>query len=86
MSPPFYEYLCDKGHEFMEEQPITDDSLAWCTFKVTVNAKEMEGKEGYGKPILMRVCNAPCRRQRSKSSFVLKGGGWSGDGYAKKGN
>jgi len=30
-------------------------------------------------------CGAPCRRQLCKSSFALKGGGWSGDGYAKSG-
>lgn len=83
---PFYEYLCDEGHEFMEEQRITADSLIECTFRVTINAKEIAGKEGYGVPIKQKVCGAPCRRQLSKSSFTLKGGGWSGDGYAKKGN
>ena len=83
---PFYEYICDEGHEFEVEQRITEDALTECAFMVTVNAKEMEGKEGYGVPIIQRVCGAPCRRQLSKSSFVLKGGGWSGDGYAKKGN
>jgi predicted nucleic acid-binding Zn ribbon protein len=34
----------------------------------------------------VEVCGEPCRRQLCKSSFALKGGGWSGDGYAKKGN
>lgn len=68
---PYYEYLCDKGHEFEVEQRITEQPLTECIFTA-----------GNGKP----WCGVPCRRQLSKSSFVLKGGGWSGDGYAKKGN
>lgn len=60
---PYYEYICDEGHEFEVEQRITADPLTECT-----------------------ECGAPCRRQLCKSSFALKGGGWSGDGYAKKGN
>lgn len=70
---PFYEYLCDEGHTFEVEQRITEDTLTSCTV-------EDCGAEG------VEVCGEPCRRQLCKSSFALKGGGWSGDGYAKKGN
>ena len=86
MSPPFYDYLCDEGHKLEVEQRITEDALTECTFKVTRNEDEMLGLEGYGVPIIQGPCGAPCRRQLSKSSFSLKGGGWSGDGYARKGN
>lgn len=72
---PFYEYLCDAGHEFEVEQRITADALTECT---------VEGYEDQRPEVV--TCGAPCRRQLSKSSFSLKGGGWSGDGYAKKGN
>ncbi len=71
---PFYEYLCESGHEFEVEQRITEDPLTECTKLGTDhNGEEVQ-------------CCSPCRRQLSKSSFTLKGGGWSGDGYAKKGN
>ncbi len=71
---PFYEYVCDKGHEVAVEQRITEDALTECGFRVTLNVKEIEGKEGYGVPIQQRVCNAPCRRQISDTSFTFKGG------------
>lgn len=82
MSPPFYEYICDDGHEFEVEQRITEDPLTKCESRTTISVE----KRGQGLRVKQRVCNAPCRRQLSKSSFRLKGGGWSGDGYAKKGN
>ena len=82
---PYYEMLCDDGHTFEVEQRITEDALTECTFRVTLNAEEMEGKEGYGVPIKQKVCGAPCRRQLCKSSFQLRGGGWSNDGYARSG-
>ncbi len=71
---PFYEMICDSGHEWEVEQRITEDPLTVCTrLGVDHNGKEVQ-------------CCSPCRRQLCKSSFSLKGGGWSGDGYAKKGN
>lgn len=30
-------------------------------------------------------CGESCKRLLFPSAFALKGGGWSGDGYAKKG-
>ncbi len=72
---PYYEYLCDDGHEFEVEQRITADALTECIWW---------GEGDDTDPLA--ACGAPCRRQLSKSSFTLKGGGWSGDGYAKKGN
>ena len=71
---PHYEYLCESGHETEVEQRITDDALDVCP-KLGV---DQDGNEV--------VCCSPCRRQLCKSSFSLKGGGWSNDGYAKKGN
>ncbi len=71
---PFYSYRCDEGHEFDVEQRITEDALAACT---------VEGHEDQHPKVV--TCGAPCHRLLSKSSFVLKGGGWSGDGYAKSG-
>ena len=72
---PHYEYLCDEGHEFELEQRITEDALTSCIW-----SPEDSGIDP------LAGCGAPCRRQLCKSSFALKGGGWSGDGYAKKGN
>ena len=71
---PFYSYLCDKGHEVDVEQRITEDVLTTCIWSPD---------EGGTDPLA--GCGAPCHRLLSKSSFVLKGGGWSGDGYAKSG-
>ena len=70
---PFYAYLCESGHKTEVEQRITEDALTACT-------QTMTDQNGDKLP-----CCSPCRRQLSKSSFVLKGGGWSGDGYAKSG-
>lgn len=72
---PVYEYICDKGHEWEVEQRITEDALTECTMGVC-HCTEKENPT---------PCGAPCRRQLCKSSFSLKGGGWSGDGYAKSG-
>jgi len=73
---PWYEYICDEGHEFEVEQRITEDALDVCG---VITSEGDDG--GYGQV----WCGAPCRRQLCKSSFALKGGGWSGDGYAKVG-
>ena len=69
---PFYSYLCDDGHEFEVEQRITEDALTECNL---ILSDEWSTDK----------CEAPCRRQLSKSSFQLRGGGWSQDGYAKVG-
>lgn len=71
---PYYEYLCDEGHEFEVEQRITDDPLPYCTVTY-YECKMEEGNDrvtcGWGTDI---VCNAPCRRQISQTSFTFKGG------------
>lgn len=70
---PFYEYICKSGHEFEVEQRITETPLDTCPrLGVDQNGEEVQ-------------CCSPCRRQLCKSSFTLKGGGWSKDGYAKSG-
>jgi len=32
MSPPFFEYLCDEGHDVAVEQRITEDALTECPY------------------------------------------------------
>lgn len=63
---PYYEYLCDEGHEFVVEQRITDCVLEVCNVLTT----EEDGPEGSGWP----TCDAPCRRQISDTNFTFKGG------------
>ena len=71
---PVYEYLCKSGHEFEVEQSIKADLVTKCPqLGIDHNGKKVQ-------------CCSPCRVQLCKSSFSLKGGGWSKDGYAKKGN
>jgi predicted nucleic acid-binding Zn ribbon protein len=77
---PKYEYLCEKGHEVVVEQRITEDALTECQFLITLNEDEMLGLDGYGVPIYQAKCGAPCRRLISKTSFVLKGTGWTPKG------
>ena len=71
---PFYEYLCEMGHEFELEENITAEPRTTCC----MNVGETDDP--------MTFCVASCKRQISKTSFKLKGGGWSQDGYARKGN
>ena len=80
---PFYSYLCNEGCEFEVEQRITEDPLTECTVSVYKMRLNEDEACGWTKPD--STCGAPCHRLLSKSSFVLKGGGWSGDGYAKSG-
>jgi predicted nucleic acid-binding Zn ribbon protein len=62
-----YEYLCEQGHEVVVEQRITEDALTECTMGVC-HCDEKENPT---------PCGAPTRRLISKSSFVLKGTGWT---------
>ena len=71
---PWYSYICSYGHEFETEQGIKDKPLEACTHPVT----DRKGK--------VNECCCSVKRQLCASSFSLKGGGWSKDGYAKKGN
>ena len=69
---PVYEYECEDGHTFEVTQKITDEPLTNCPKRFQVS------------PITWRVpCWAPVRKLVSKFSFVLKGGGWSGNGYSR---
>ncbi len=77
---PTYEYRCDDGHEFVAEQGIKDDRLDACQFSIQINHDECEGLEGYGKPGNFMKCGAPVIRLISKSTFVLKGSGWTPKG------
>jgi len=59
---PFYEYLCELGHEFEVEQRITEDPLEACT-RLGVNQRGEEVQ-----------CCSPCCRLISNTSFKFKGG------------
>jgi putative FmdB family regulatory protein len=65
---PTYEYRCDKGHEFSVEQGIKEDAKTKCIHQV--------GATDAG----VMYCNAPVQRLISRSSFILKGGGWTPKG------
>ncbi len=65
---PMYEYRCTKcGYEFEEIRTMTE-SNPLCPHP-------------HGRP--EDRCGAETEKLISKSSFTLKGGGWSSDGYGK---
>jgi predicted nucleic acid-binding Zn ribbon protein len=66
---PTYEYRCDAGHEFEEEQSIHDKPIKICPMIIPFSGPDFE------------KCEAPVKRLISKTSFILKGGGWFKDGY-----
>ena len=67
---PIYEYICQKcGHKFEIKQKI-GESPPTCDNIVVSGSVE-------------RICGGMCEKLISKSSFVLKGGGWYKDGYVK---
>ena len=68
---PTYEYRCEKGHRFEREQRITDSPLTVCPVQ-----------HNPGNTCAISLCSAPCKRLISRSSFILKGSGWAGDGYS----
>lgn len=65
---PTYEYKCDSGHEFEVQQNIKEKAIIVCP---------KTGVDHNGEEV---VCCSPCRRLISKSSFVLKGSGWTPKG------
>lgn len=73
---PAYDYKCDKGHEFIWVQPITEEPLEMCP-------RYVQRDPGNTCAISTYVCNAPCHRLISKGTgFTLKGRGWAKDGYS----
>jgi len=68
---PIYEYKCKKGHTFDKEQRITDKPLSVCPIQHNPGSNTCA----------ISVCSAPVKRLISKTSFILKGGGWFKDGY-----
>jgi predicted nucleic acid-binding Zn ribbon protein len=66
---PTYEYECEAGHTFEEVQSIKDDPIKECPVVIPFSGPDHE------------KCGAPAKRLISKTSFVLKGGGWFKDGY-----
>ena len=72
---PYYEYLCDKGHEFEVEQGIKDDALTECAELVPIPNIQLSMSRPTHDP-----CGASCQRLISKTSFILKGAGWTGKG------
>jgi len=71
---PYFEYKCDKGHEFEVKQRITDDPLTKCEHRTTISVENTNDPKGDGVRIKQRRCTAPCRRQISKTNFTFKGG------------
>jgi predicted nucleic acid-binding Zn ribbon protein len=62
MCPPFYDYLCESGHETVVEQSIKEPPATECTAK----GVDHEGNEV--------VCHSPCKRLIGNTSFKFKGG------------
>jgi len=51
-------------------------------YKCDMDHKFEEVQSIYEEPLsVCLVCGSPCRRQISRTSFVLKGGGWSAQNY-----
>ncbi len=65
---PTYPYRCDYCGEFEVDQRITDEPLERCPNLIG--------------PHLRKRCKEPVVRMIAKTSFRLKGGGWSGSGYS----
>jgi putative FmdB family regulatory protein len=73
---PYYEYLCDEGHEFEVQQRITEDPLTKCEHRTTLSVEDTHDgpNKSTGVRVRQRVCNAPCHRLISDTSFKFKGG------------
>lgn len=67
---PTYEYQCQCGHSFEEEQRISEPALKTCPICKDSKCKNWKKNKGCK---VERVINA--------TGFVLKGGGWYKDGY-----
>lgn len=67
---PTYEYQCQCGHSFEEEQRISEEPLKTCPICKDSKCKNWKKNKGCK---VERVINA--------TGFVLKGGGWYKDGY-----
>ena len=78
---PTYLYECGGGHEFEWQQKITDEPLLFCPM-VILNPRTMPGyPSGYVEHV---QCGKPVKKLIAKTSFILKGDGWSKDGYGGK--
>ena len=87
---PIYEYECDEGHTFEMTQSVKGQPFAKCQRSMTSCDRDEDGEhdphfDAYDEHPTCRWCGtqvtwckAPCRRLISKSSFVLKGNGWTG--------
>lgn len=73
---PLYEYKCkDCGHHFDRLQRV-DAEAPPCP-----NVKDEESSED-GKTLKQTICGGETKRQISRTSFQLKGGGWADTGYS----
>jgi predicted nucleic acid-binding Zn ribbon protein len=84
---PTYEYRCKNcGAEMTAVQKITDEPHRFIRHE---NLKPKRHHAGVLGPVERtprmgeHVCSGEVERLISKSSFVLKGGGWSGSGYSR---
>lgn len=81
---PTYEYRCSEGHEFEKQQSIKDEPLKECEVLFELTIPAFTNPDGSMSLITKpgHKCTAPVERLISKTSFVLKGGGWTGKTYA----
>ena len=84
---PRYEYKCDTcGHEF-EIQAKMDDPPPKCPREEVV--RDSGGSPlyevGHGDRPMTTRCGGPTHKLISRSTFMLKGGGWAADGYSSGG-
>ncbi len=76
---PTYEYSCKNCGAVLEvEQKITDEPLIIYRHSLEGDDRIMTRNSARGRT----VCSGQVRRLISKTSFLLKGGGWASDGYS----
>lgn len=76
---PIYEYKClDCGHQFEQRTKIYNPDPPTCPH---VPSFSEEGVEALSPEGLEVLCGGKVRKLISRTSFVLKGGGWYKDGY-----
>lgn len=66
---PTYTYECEWGHEFEEDQAITDPPLTSCPIRIPFG-----GPDKCGERVKRLIPDG--------TTFALKGKGWEKDGYS----
>ena len=79
---PIYEYECTRcGHQFEKTVSLANppkEVLCPAPYERTVAINSLTGE-----PLseVSNTCDGQCKRLISRTSFILKGGGWAKDGY-----